>query len=157
MYLPSDPSAKDPSDGILISMGSCNATPSDPGSAAVDDDAEVDDEDAAVAVAGATVVDAIPSSWMCRVPSAALGTDAAELHEDDGCRSMRAAAAAATAVSAVSASAEGPPGSDSKMAAAAAATLSNGEQPSTSVLIRMVVVVVVDEVGPLLELQDEVD
>lgn len=46
-------------------MGSCNATPPDPGSAAVDDDADVDDEDAAVAVAGAaTVVDAIPNSWM---------------------------------------------------------------------------------------------
>lgn len=90
---------------------------------------------------------------MCSVPSA-VGAEAAELHEDDGCRSMRAAAAAATAVSAVRTSAEGPPGSDSKMAAAAAATVSNAEHPS-SVLMRMVVVP--DEVGPLLELQDEVD
>lgn len=40
------------------------------------------------------------------------------------------------------------------MAAAAAATVSKAEHPS-SVLMRMVVVP--DEVGPLLELQDEVD
>lgn len=63
MYSPSDPSAKDPSDGILISMGSCSATPpapTAPGSATVDEDAEVEDE--VDVVVPATVVDAIPSS-----------------------------------------------------------------------------------------------